>query len=255
MRKPFVAGNWKMNKTVAESRHLVSELVPGLQAIDGVDTVLCPPFTSLLAVAALLEGTDIRLGAQNIHWETAGAFTGEISPMMVAEYCQYVILGHSERRAYFGETDETVNRKIKTALAHDLTPILCVGETFEENEAERTQEVVSRQVQDGLNGMERMFEPDNKRSLVVAYEPIWAIGTGMAATADGAAAVVSDVIRPALSDLFGEAFAQNVRVLYGGSVKGGNAAEFFSQPEIDGGLIGGASLKVADFIEIVQAAT
>ena len=254
MRKPFVAGNWKMNKTVAESRHLVSELAPGLQAIDGVDTVLCPPFTSLLAVAALLEGTDIRLGAQNIHWETAGAFTGEISPLMVAEYCQYVILGHSERRAYFRETDETVNRKIKTALAHDLTPILCVGETFEENEAERTQEVVSRQVQDGLNGMERMFEPDNKRSLVVAYEPIWAIGTGMAATADGAAAVVSDVIRPALSDLFGEAFAQNVRVLYGGSVKGGNAAEFFSQPEIDGGLIGGASLKVADFIEIVQAA-
>ena len=254
MRKPFVAGNWKMNKTVAESRHLVSELVPGLQAIDGVETVLCPPFTSLLAVAALLEGTDIRLGAQNIHWETAGAFTGEISPLMVAEYCQYVILGHSERRAYFRETNETVNRKIKTALAHDLTPILCVGETFEENEAERTQEVVSRQVQEGLNGLERMFEPDNERSLVVAYEPIWAIGTGMAATADGAAAVVSDVIRPALSDLFGEAFAQNVRVLYGGSVKGGNAAEFFSQPEIDGGLIGGASLKVADFIEIVQAA-
>jgi len=166
MRKPFVAGNWKMNKTVAESRHLVSELAPGLQAIDGVDTVLCPPFTSLLAVAALLEGTDIGLGAQNIHWETAGAFTGEISPLMVAEYCQYVILGHSERRAYFGETDETVNRKIKTALAHDLTPILCVGETFEENEAERTQEVVSRQVQEGLNGLEGMFEPGNESSLV-----------------------------------------------------------------------------------------
>ena len=255
MRKPFVAGNWKMTKTVAESRHLVSELVPGLQTIDGVDKVLCPPFTSLLAVAALLEGTDIGLGAQNIHWETSGAFTGEISPPMVAEYCQYVILGHSERRAYFGETDETVNLKIKATLAHDLIPILCVGETFEENEAERTQVVVSRQMREGLNGLEGMFEPGDERSLVVAYEPIWAIGTGMAATAEGASAVVSDVIRPALSDLFGEAFAQNVRVLYGGSVKGGNAAEFFSQPEIDGGLIGGASLKVADFIEIVQAAT
>jgi triosephosphate isomerase len=255
MRKPFVAGNWKMNKTVAESRHLVSELVPGLQAIDGVDKVLCPPFTSLLAIAALLEGTDIGLGAQNIHWETTGAYTGEISPPMVAEYCQYVILGHSERRAYFGETDETVNLKIKATLAHDLMPILCVGETFEENEAERTQVVVSRQMREGLNGLEGMFEPGNERSLVVAYEPIWAIVTGMAATAEGAAAVVSDVIRPVLSDLFGEAFAQNVRVLYGGSVKGGNAAEFFSQPEIDGGLIGGASLKVVNFIEIVQAAT
>jgi triosephosphate isomerase (TIM) len=251
MRIPLVAGNWKMYKTVAEARHLVSELVPGLQVLDGVERVLCPPFPSLLAVAALLEGTDIRLGAQNMHWEASGAYTGEVSPLMLAELCQYVILGHSERRTYFNETDETVNRKLHSALAHDLTPILCVGETLEEYEAGQTNEVVSRQMKLGLAGLQLV----DGSAIVVAYEPVWAIGTGRASTASGANEVIADVIRAAMKELFGEEIAQAVRVLYGGSVKGENAAEFFSQPDIDGALVGGASLKVGDFTQIVQAAT
>jgi len=250
MRTPFVAGNWKMYKTVAEARHLVSELVPGMQAITGVDKVLCPPFTALLAVRALLEGTDIGLGAQNIYWEAAGAFTGEVSPAMVAERCQYVILGHSERRAYFGETDMTVNRRVQAALVHGLTPIVCVGETLQENEAGRTGEVVSRQVSEGLARLDLA----EGNAIVLAYEPVWAIGTGRAATPEGANAVVADHIRPVLSEMFGPAFAADVRVLYGGSVKASNAAEFFTQPDIDGALVGGASLKADDFTGIVQAA-
>jgi triosephosphate isomerase (TIM) len=251
MRIPLVAGNWKMYKTVAEARHLVSELVPGLQVLEGVERVLCPPFPSLLAVAALLEGTDIRLGAQNMHWEASGAYTGEVSPLMLAELCQYVILGHSERRTYFNETDETVNRKLHSALAHDLTPILCVGETLEQYEAGQTNEVVSRQMKLGLAGLQLV----DGSAIVVAYEPVWAIGTGRASTASGANEVIADVIRAAMKELFGDEIAQAVRVLYGGSVKGENAAEFFSQPDIDGALVGGASLKVGDFTQIVQAAT
>lgn len=243
-----------MYKTVAEARHLVSEMVPGLQAISGVEKVLCPAFPALLAVSALLEGTDIGLGAQNMHWESAGAYTGEVSPPMVAELCQYVILGHSERRTYFGETDETVNRKVQAALAHGLVPIVCVGETLEENEAGRTEEVVFRQVQLGLAGLSLAEDFTASSNLVVAYEPVWAIGTGRAATAEGANRVVAEVIRPALSELFGEGSAQEIRVLYGGSVKADNAAEFFSQPDIDGALVGGASLKVAEFVPITQAA-
>jgi triosephosphate isomerase len=251
MRKPFVAGNWKMFNTVAEARHLVSELVPGLQIFEGVEKVVCPAYPSLLAVRALLEGTSIGLGAQNMHWEPSGAFTGEVSPPMVAELCQYVIIGHSERRAYFGETDETVNRKVQAALAHGLAPIVCVGETLEENEAGRTAEVVSRQLREGLA---RLALSEGSSPIILAYEPVWAIGTGRAATSEGANAVVFEVIRPALAELFGDPIAQSTRVLYGGSVKGSNAAEFFSQPEIDGALVGGASLKAADFIPIVQAA-
>jgi triosephosphate isomerase len=258
MRIPLVAGNWKMYKTVAEARHLVSELVPGLQSISGVEKVVCPPYTSLLAVAALLEGTDIGLGAQNMYWEEAGAFTGEVSPTMVAEFCQYVILGHSERRAYFGETDQTVNRKIQAALLYGLVPIVCVGETLEENETGRTAEVVTRQLREGLKNLGSFTAGESTdpsgNLLVIAYEPVWAIGTGRAATAEGANAVLADVIRPTLKDMFGEAFAQSVRILYGGSVKGNNAAEFFRQPDIDGALVGGASLKAMDFIQITQAA-
>jgi len=256
MRKPFVAGNWKMFKTVSEARHLVSELVPGLGAISDVEKALCPPYTTLLAVAALLEGTDIGLGAQNMYWEQSGAFTGEIAPAMVAELCQFVILGHSERRAYFGETDETVNRKVRAALAHDLTPIVCVGETLAENEAGRTAEVVSRQVQEGLADLTdgRELQEESAASLVIAYEPVWAIGTGKAATSEGANAVIADVVRPALAGVFSQSFAQAVRVLYGGSVKGDNAAEYFSQPDIDGALVGGASLNAVNFTQIVQAA-
>lgn len=251
-RIPFVAGNWKMFKTVAEARHLVSELVPGLQAVTGVEKVLCPPFTDLLAVAALLEGSDIGLGAQNMYWEESGAYTGEVSPAMVAEFCHFVILGHSERRAYFNETDDRVNRKVQAALAHGLTPIVCVGETLEENESGRTAEIVTRQVREGLAGLS--LAAGGGSSFVIAYEPVWAIGTGKAATPDGANAVVADMIRPVLADLFGDQVAQAVRVLYGGSVKGSNAGEFFTMPDIDGALVGGASLKATEFIQIVQAA-
>ena len=254
MRKPFVAGNWKMYKTVAEARQLVSELVPGLQAVEGVEKVICPPFTSLLAVASLLEGTDIGLGAQNMHWEPSGAYTGEISPSMIAELCRYVILGHSERRQFFGETDDSVNVKLQSALAHGLTPIVCVGETLNEFENNQTVEVISRQIHQDFHGIQGLFDLENNPPFVVAYEPIWAIGTGKPSTADGAATIVSEVIRPALKDMFGDSVSRAVRVLYGGSVKASNAAEFFSEVEIDGALVGGASLNVADFTQIAQSA-
>jgi len=256
MRVPFVAGNWKMHKTVAEARVLTSELVPGLQAVTGVDKAICPASTVLMAVSALLAGTDIGLGAQNMYWETSGAYTGEISPLMVAELCQYVILGHSERRAYFNETDENVNRKVKAALANNLTPIVCVGETLEENEAGLTDEVVTRQLRGGLAGLGtgEALDAANAHSLVIAYEPVWAIGTGKAATPKGANGVIARVIRPVLADLFGNDFSQGVRVQYGGSVKADIAADFFTQPDIDGALVGGASLNAVEFIKIVQAA-
>jgi len=252
MRQPLVAGNWKMFKTVSEARQLVSEILPGLQAISGVEKVLCPPATDLMAVAAMLEGSSIGLGAQNMHWETQGAFTGEISPAMVAEFCKYVILGHSERRQYFAETDTTVNRKAKAALAQGLIPIVCVGETITEYEAGRTAEVVARQVKLGLADLG--LTPEAAASLVIAYEPVWAIGTGKAATAPGANAVLADVIRPNLAELYGAGVADGVRILYGGSVKPDNAVEYFNQPDIDGALVGGASLKVADFLAITKAA-
>jgi len=254
MRKPFVAGNWKMFKNVAEARGLVSELVPALQGIDRVEKVLCPPFTDLMAVSALLEGTDIGLGAQNMHWETSGAFTGEISPSMVAELCRYVIIGHSERRTYFGETDETVNRKIKAAFSHGLIPIVCIGETLDEYEAGVTADVVSRQLRRGLAEIHDLVRQAGPDSLIIAYEPVWAIGTGKPSTPEGAAQVIREMIRPVLVELFDTDVAQATRVLYGGSVNGKNAQEYFAQSEIDGGLVGGASLKVADFTQIVQAA-
>ncbi|MDD5369431.1 MAG: triose-phosphate isomerase [Anaerolineaceae bacterium] len=249
MRKPFVAGNWKMNKTIEQARSLVSDLVPGLRAVASVEQVLCPPFTDLLAISAMLAGTEIGLGAQNMYWETAGAYTGEVSPAMVAELCHYVILGHSERRSYFGETDETVNRKVKAAFAYHLAPIFCVGETLTENEAGRTTEVVTRQVRAGLDGV----TSEQIGTLVIAYEPVWAIGTGRAATAQGANQVIAETIRKPLQELYGDLVAQSVRVLYGGSVTGANAAEFFTQPDIDGALVGGASLK-PEFVKIVEAA-
>lgn len=255
MRVPLVAGNWKMNKTIAEARHLVSDMVPPLNAVEGVDRVLCPPFTALLPVSSLLEGTDIGLGAQNLYWESSGAFTGEESPLMIAELCQYVILGHSERRAYFGETDFMVNRKVIAALEHNLIPIVCVGETLEENEAGRTKEVVSRQIGEGLAGLD-LPEIDSSKgnALIVAYEPVWAIGTGRAATSEGANAVIADVIRTGLTNLFGQEVTDRVRVLYGGSVMSTNAAEYFAEPEIDGALVGGASLKIDEFVKITEAA-
>jgi triosephosphate isomerase len=250
MRRPLVAANWKMNKTVAEARILIYELLPGLTTIQDVDVVLCPPFMAILPIAALLEGTSIGLGAQNMHWEASGAYTGEVAPSMLAEFCKYVIIGHSERRAYFGETDEIVNKKVKAAYAHGLLPIMCVGETLIENESGITAEVVSRQVHDGLLGVEAKYVSP----LVIAYEPVWAIGTGRAATAEGANAVIADIIRGELSTMYGDELAQQVRVLYGGSVKSSNAQEFFQQADIDGALVGGASLKAAEFTSIIQAA-
>lgn len=250
MRRPFVAGNWKMFKTAAEARVLMSELLPGLTAIQGVEIVICPPFTSILPVAALLEGTGIGVGAQDMHWEEAGAYTGEVSPTMLVEFCKYVIIGHSERRAYFGETDLSVNRKVKSALKHGLVPILCVGETLAENESGITQEVVIRQLQEGLDGIDSI----SVVSTVIAYEPVWAIGTGRAATIEDANHVIGDIIRRLLGRMYGDTLAQEVRILYGGSVKASNAGDFFQQVNIDGALVGGASLKPSEFIPIVKAA-
>lgn len=250
MRTSFVAGNWKMNKTVEQACVLVQEMLTGLQGVPSVERVICPPFTTLMPLSAILAGTGIGLGAQNMHWETSGAFTGEVAPSMVKEFCQYVILGHSERRMYFGETDQTVNRKVKAALANGLIPIMCIGETLSENKAGQTGDVIRRQVSEGLVDLSE--EQANK--IVLAYEPVWAIGTGLAASGPGANAVVADYIRGTLKKMFGASVSQAVRVLYGGSVTGANAAEFFSQPDIDGALVGGASLKPADFTAIVKAA-
>lgn len=249
MRTPLVAGNWKMNKTVEQARSLVFEMSRELREIEGVEKVLCPPFTSLLAVAALLQGTDIGLGAQNMHWEEKGAFTGETSPAMVAEFCKYVIIGHSERRTYFGDTDETVNKKVAAARTHGLIPILCVGETLAENEAGRTAEVVSRQVREGLKGL----DAGSTSGIVIAYEPVWAIGTGRASSGENANTVVRNVIRKTLAGIYGKDVSQTIRILYGGSVTASNAVEFFSQPDIDGALVGGASLKVDEFVAITRA--
>ncbi len=250
MRKPFVAGNWKMNKNVEQGSMLVQQLLPGLQQVPEVERVLCPPYTSLMILSAQLKGTGVGIGAQNMHWAESGAYTGEVSPQMVREFCDYVIIGHSERRAYFGETDASVNRKLKSALALGLVPIVCIGETLDEYESGVTGEVIRRQVMEGF----KEIEPTLASMIVVAYEPVWAIGTGKAATAEGANAVLSDVIRPELAQLFGSGLAQNLRILYGGSVNAANAAEFFRQPEIDGALVGGASLKVEEFVKIVEAA-
>lgn len=250
MRKPLVAGNWKMNKTVEQASLLARELLTGLQQVPEVERVLCPPFTSLMILSAQLSGTGVGIGAQNMHWAESGAYTGEISPQMVREFCEYVIIGHSERRTYFGETDESVNRKLKSALALGLVPIVCIGETLEEYEAGVTGEVITRQTLEGLKDIGTA----SASMIVVAYEPVWAIGTDRAATAEGANAVLRDYIRPALARLFGSGLAQNLRILYGGSVTVANATEFFRQPEIDGALVGGASLKVDEFVKIVEAA-
>lgn len=250
MRKPMVAGNWKMNKGLYETRDLIREMYPILHAVQDVDVVICPPFVGLGVAKRELENSSIRLGAQNMHWENSGAFTGETSPVMLQELCEFVILGHSERRAMFGETDETVNKKVLAALAHELKSIVCVGETLEENQTGITAEVVSRQVRADLAGLTH----EQAEQVVIAYEPVWAIGTGLAATPEGANAVHKDVIRPILCEMFGEEIGDGMRILYGGSVNPGNAVELFGQSDIDGGLIGGASLKAESFIALVKAA-
>ncbi len=250
MRKPLVAGNWKMNKTVEQATLLVADMLPGLEAVRTVDRVLCPPLTSLMVVSGMLAGTEVGLGAQNLHWEESGAYTGEVSPLMVKEFCKYVIIGHSERRGYFGETDETVNFKVKSAFAHELLPIVCVGETLEQYEEGRTKTVVANQVKKDFEGIDL----SSVEKLIVAYEPIWAIGTGKAASPEQANDVIKNVVRNSLASLFGGEISKKIRILYGGSVKSQNAREFFSQSDIDGGLIGGASLKPEDFVRIVESA-
>ncbi|MBC8496883.1 MAG: triose-phosphate isomerase, partial [Chloroflexi bacterium] len=206
MRRKFVAGNWKMNKTISEARQLITELLLTLRSLDGIDRAVCPPSLALPMAAKLLEGTGVGLGAQNMYWEESGAYTGELAPNMVAELCGYVLIGHSERRGYFGETDETVNLKVKAALAHSLTPIVCIGESLEENQAGKTAEVISRQVCAGLAGLTN----EDGAKLVIAYEPIWALGTGLAATAEAANAIHRDVVRPALAAIFGGKVAQGI---------------------------------------------
>jgi triosephosphate isomerase len=245
MRIPFIAGNWKMNTTATEAERLVLEMLEKLDKIEGVEKVLCPPFVSLVAISMMLQGSSVKLGAQNMYFEAKGAYTGEISPLMLRELCEFVILGHSERRWYFGETDEIVKKKVKAALANKLKPILCVGERLEENEAGKTEEVVNRQVTGALNDIEPV------RDLVIAYEPVWAIGTGKAASGAQAAATIQ-FIRDVVAKLWNKSIAQDLRILYGGSVTGANIAEFISHPEIDGALVGGASLKAEEFVSIVE---
>jgi len=245
MRSPFVAGNWKMNTTATEAEKLVLEMLDKLDRIKGAEKVLCPPFISLVAINMMLQGSSIKLGAQNMYFETEGAYTGEISPVMLSELCEFVILGHSERRWYFGETDEIVNKKVKAALANRLQPILCVGERLAEKEAGKTEDVINRQVTTNFKGIEPVS------NLVIAYEPVWAIGTGKAASGEQAAATIQ-FIRDVLAKLWNKSIAQSLRILYGGSVNSANIAEFISHPEIDGALVGGASLKSEDFVSIVE---
>ena len=249
MRTPFIAGNWKMHKTIAEAVALVEELRAALEGFTACDVAVCPPFPALAAVREALAGSAIGLGAQNMHWEEQGAFTGEVSPRMLAGLCDYVIIGHSERRTLFGETDEMVNRKLHSALTHGLKPILCVGENLEQNRAGETEAFVGGQVRAAFAGL----TAEQARLVTVAYEPIWAIGTGVPAHGPDANRIIGEAVRGTLAALYGDAVAQAIRIQYGGSVKPANAAEFLGQPEIDGALVGGASLRAADFAAIVRA--
>jgi len=245
VRTPLIAGNWKMNTTIAEASALVEAMKDRLDIIEGVEKMICPPFISLASIKQLLQGSSIKLGAQNMYFEEKGAYTGEVSPLMLSGICEFVILGHSERRQYFGETDEVVNKKVHAALKAGLTPILCLGEKLEEMEARKTEEVVARQVNSALKGIE------SPQGLVIAYEPIWAIGTGRAATPEEANITIA-VIRKTLSQLYGNGIALETRILYGGSVTADNIFEFVIQSEIDGALVGGASLKAEEFLSIVE---
>lgn len=247
MRKPIIAGNWKMNNTIAETKALVKDLIPLVKDAK-CDVVICTPYTDLAAAVEATQGTNIKVGAENVHWAEKGAFTGEISAKMLVELgVEYVIIGHSERRQYFGETDETVNARMKAALAAGLKPIVCVGETLEERESGKTEEVVTRQTVAAFKDIDK----DELDNIVIAYEPVWAIGTGKTATAQDANATIG-VIRRAIAGAFSDAVADAVRIQYGGSMNPKNAAELMAMPEIDGGLIGGASLKAEDFAKVVN---
>jgi triosephosphate isomerase len=250
IRRKLIAGNWKMNKTAGEGATLASDLVAAVGKEPSVDVVLCPPFTALESVSRALEGQAVKLGAQNMHPEKNGAFTGEISAEMLRTlYVTHVILGHSERRTLFGESDAFINKKVVAALASQLKPILCVGETLTERDAGSTLAVVQKQVEACLQGV----KPDQITTVIIAYEPVWAIGTGRNATA-AQAQEVHAFIRDLLTKLYGAALAQKVRILYGGSMKPANAAELLAEKDVDGGLIGGASLEARSFTDLVKAA-
>lgn len=250
VRKYLIAGNWKMNKSGAEGVDLINEINLSLARQTDVSVAVCPPFTALEGCAKVLEDSNVQLGAQNMHPKSEGAYTGEISPVMLRSlFCSFVLIGHSERREYFKESDAFINEKVIAALESSLKPILCVGETLEEREASKTFEVVRTQLHGGLKGL----NADACDSLVVAYEPVWAIGTGKTATPEMAQEVHA-FIRSELVSLFGEAAASKVRILYGGSMKPENASELLDQPDIDGGLIGGAALKSKSFIDLVEIA-
>jgi triosephosphate isomerase len=247
MRRRIIAGNWKMNKSLTEAIDLATSVRDNLHN-DRVDVVLCPPFTNLAGVFQVIKESPIALGAQNLFWEKSGAYTGEVSAgMLKAVGCSYVIIGHSERRQYFFETDETVNKKIKAALDVCLVPIFCVGERLEERQAGDTDKIVDRQVRQGLTGL----TAEQVRQVVIAYEPVWAIGTGVVATPDQAQQVHA-MIRALIGELYNNTIAANFRIQYGGSMKPDNAGELLSQPDIDGGLIGGASLTAEAFLGIVN---
>lgn len=248
MRKPIMAGNWKLNKTPNETIVFLEELKPLVAGVEDVDIVVCPTFTSLNVATYLTKKTNIKVGAQNLFWEKTGAFTGEVSGDMIKELgCDYVIIGHSERRQYFGETDESINKKTFAAFAAGLVPIVCVGETLEEREAGKIEQVIRTQVTVGLKGLDTA----KHGKLVIAYEPVWAIGTGKTATPEQANEV-HILIRKIVTEMYGAAFANGVRIQYGGSVKPENVKELMAQSDIDGALIGGASLKVDSFVKLVK---
>jgi triosephosphate isomerase len=249
MRKTIVAGNWKMNKTNAEAVETLKKLAELTKDIDGVEVVIGAPFTALSDAVKAVEGSKIKIAAQNMNPNEKGAFTGEISPLMLkAIGVEYVILGHSERREYYGETNEFINAKVKTALAHGLTPILCVGEKLEDREADRTEAVVEDHVKGGLKDLTK----EEAKKIVIAYEPVWAIGTGKTASPEQAQEV-HKFIRNLLTDMYGEEIANEITIQYGGSMKPANAKELMSQPDIDGGLVGGASLEADSFAKVVEA--
>ena len=246
MPVPIVAGNWKMNTSVGEAVGLAREMLAALDSVKGVEMVLCPPFISLEVVSKVIKGSSIELGAQNMHHQEKGAFTGEISPAMLSGLCRYVILGHSERRQHFGEDDPLINLKVKAAFEAGLRPILCVGETLEQRQGGEAKTVVAHQVKAGLRDLE------NIPGLAVAYEPVWAIGTGVAATPDTASEIMGGVILPALSELYGEERAGEVPLLYGGSVTPDNVEGFVKETSVHGALVGGASLRADQFVEIAR---
>ncbi len=247
MRKPIIAGNWKMHKTASEAVDFINQF-KGLMGNTDVEVALCVPFTQLWAVKEALKGSSIKIGAQNMHYEDKGPFTGEISAAMLKEIgIDYCIIGHSERRQYFGETDETINKKLHSAFKNDIVPILCVGESLEEREGSKTEEVVRRQVNADLKGL----DAEQVSQLIIAYEPIWAIGTGKTATPEQANETIA-LIREIIKEMFNDEISEKIRIQYGGSVKPENASDIMNQEDIDGALVGGASLKPKDFIEIVN---